>query len=302
MTKFRIGRHINVGHPHSFLTAPADAERLQCQIMQIFLGNPQNPMSKARSKCDLIAFGTELKLHKQKVIIHGHYTINFCHGSDSSRFRTSVKALVSDLKSSSIIGSRSLGVIIHMGKNKTELTESEALTNYVYGLQTVLNLTADIDVPIILETGAGVGQEVGTKIDKLAWIYHHLKPSEQPRIRFCIDTCHIWSAGYDISNKKLVRKFFSEFDELIGINKITCFHFNNSSRELGSRTDRHADLLYGLINPAGLEAVAKFAYLHRIPIIMETPLQAVNPTTNADITFEEELATVKKWIGRDLMI
>jgi deoxyribonuclease-4 len=51
-----------------------------------------------------------------------------------------------------------------------------------------------------------------------------------------------------------------------------------------------------------LEAVAKFAYLHRIPIIMETPLQAVNPTTNADITFEEELATVKKWIGRDLMI
>ena len=154
-----------------------------------------------------------------------------------------------------------------------------------------------MDVPIILETGAGVGLEVGTQINKLAWIFHQLKKSEQSRIKFCIDTCHIWAAGSDISNKTLVRKFFSEFDELIGIDNIICIHFNNSVGGLGSKTDRHADLLYGSINPAGLEAIAKFAYLHKIPLIMETPLRAVNPLTDADITFGEELLTVKKWIG-----
>lgn len=296
MSKFRIGRHINVLTTNDLLTSPSYAEKIGCEVMQIFLGNPQDVMSKARSKSDLATFGAELKLHKQKVIIHGHYTVNFCHGSDSSRFRTSVKSLVSDLKSSSIIGTDSIGVIIHMGKNKTDLTESMALANYVFGLQTVLLQTSDLDVPIILETGAGVGKEVGTKIDKLASIYHQLNKSEQNRIKFCIDTCHIWAAGYDISNKKSVRKFFVNFDKLIGIEKIACFHLNNSIGALGSKTDRHADLLYGLINPVGLEYVTKFAFKHKIPIIMETPLIAVDPITNSDITFTDEFKIVKNWI------
>jgi deoxyribonuclease-4 len=298
MTKFRIGRHIRVMTTHDLLTGPAYAKEIGCQIMQIFLGNPQVAVSKPRSEADLKAFGIELQLHKMKVIIHGHYSINFCQPSDSSRFRTSLRSMISDLKSSALIGKRSLGVIIHMGKNKTNLTEKQALQNYVYGLKMSLAMTPNIDVPIILETGAGVGQEVGYKLDQLAWIYHHLTPLEQNRIRFCIDTCHIWSAGYDISTKKGVKDFFEEFNKKIGINKIICFHFNNSMNELGSHTDRHADLAYGMINLDGMEALAKFAYKHHIPLIMETPLIAVNPKTNDDITFEDEKAIVNKWIGQ----
>ena len=297
MTKFRIGRHINTGP--GFLTAPADAEELGCQIMQIFLGNPQESVSKAKSDSDLQAFSAELKVHKMKVVIHGHYTINLCHDPSASRFRTSVKALVSDLNSSSVIGNRCLGVIIHMGKNVSEpkISDTQALQNYVRGLQTALAETLRFsNTTIILETGAGVGREVGTKLDALAQIYHALSPEEKLRVRFCIDTCHIWSAGYNIGTVSGAQKFFTEFDDKIGIDRIACIHLNNSKADIGSNVDRHADLSDGYIELNGLEKIVQIARKHSIPIIMETPLDKINPRTNAEITFADELRLVKKWI------
>lgn len=294
-----IGRHFRTTTTNDFTTAPKSAKQAGCTMLQIFLSDPQQTVAKARPESELVIFGTELKSLNLKLVIHGSYTINFCHGFDSSRFRTSTKSLVKELESSAMIGPDSLGVVIHMGKNVNKLPESEAIDNYTLGLKTVIAKTSDLpDELIILETGAGVGTEVGTQMDKLSEIYHKLNEKEKTRIGFCIDTCHIWSAGYDISTKKGVRNFFALFDKLIGVDKIVCFHLNNSVCDLGSRRDHHADLLTGTINPEGLAEVVRFAHKHKIPIITETPLNTVNTKTNDDIEFNDELTTIKQWIAK----
>lgn len=292
---FRTGRHINISK--GFVTAPWYAESLGCEIFQIFLGAPQQILSKKKQEEELVEFGSELKKRDLEMVVHGSYTINLCHPRTNKKFMASVKSLVQDLNASEIIGDRCLGVIIHMGKNikENKLTYQQALDNYVYGLQVALSKTS-LDTTIILETGASQGTEVGSELDYLSEIYWKLEEDEQDRIMFCIDTCHIWATGYDISDKIGVKKFFQEFEDKIGIEKIACIHFNDSKTGLESRVDRHADLGYGHIKEKGLKAFAQYSKKHKIPIIMETPLDAINPETNREITFDEEYSLLKSWI------
>jgi len=295
MTKFRVGRHINTSH--GFITAPWYAECLGCTIMQIFLGAPQRILSKAKQKDDLVNFGKELEKRNLVMVVHGSYTINLCHPSKSKKFIASVKSLVQDLTSTAYIGPKCLGVIIHMGKNISEnkLSDDDALNNYVYGLQKALKLSPN-STNIILETGASQGSEIASKIDGLSEIYWKLGEDERKRIMFCIDTCHIWATGYDISSPVGVKRFFKEFDNKIGIEKIACIHFNDSKTILESCVDRHADLGYGYIKELGLKTIALFAKKNDIPLIMETPLDAINKKTNKEVTFEEEFYKVKSWL------
>ena len=295
MSKFRICRHINISK--GFLTAPWYAECLGCTIFQIFLGAPQRILSKARQKEELVKFGQELKNRKLKMVVHGSYTINLCHPPKNKKLEASLKSLVQDLNASADIGDCCIGVIIHMGKNIPEnnITDEESLQNYIKGLKKALKLTPD-NTTIILETGASQGHEVGSKIDGLAEIYDGLTDEEKNRVAFCIDTCHVWATGYDISSSVGVKRFFKEFDQKIGLEKIACIHFNDSKTKLESCVDRHADLGYGFIKEDGLKAIAQFAKKHNLHLITETPLDSINKANNKEITFEEEFAKVKSWI------
>lgn len=292
---FAIGRSISISH--GFISAPSYAKSIGCQIFQIFLGAPMRVQNKKKNEKDLIKFGKELVKQKIKMVIHGSYTINLAHPVDSDKYQKSVKALVQDLNSSSLIGPECLGVIIHMGKNVAEnnISDEEAMDNYVTGLEEALKVTP-VDTTIILETGASQGHEIASQIDGLAEIYNKLKKSSRKRVYFCVDTCHIWASGYDISSRVGIKNFFKEFDENIGIDKIICMHFNDSKTDLNSHVDRHEDLGYGFIKEKGLKIFAQYSKKYDIPIIMETPLDSVNPKTNQDITFAEELAKVKSWI------
>lgn len=295
MSKFRLGRHISTSQ--SFINTPWYAHQLGCEVFQIFLGSPQQVISKARQKEELIKFGQGLIKYDIQMVVHGSYTINFCHPVKSKKFQLSVKSLVQDLRGATEIGENCLGVIIHMGKNipENKITYEEAIDNYVMGLQNTIALIPD-GSNIILETGASQGSEIASDIDGLAEIYWKLEEHERTRVYFCIDTCHIWATGYDISSAIGVKKFFQEFEDKIGIEKIICMHFNDSRTPLESCVDRHADLDYGFIKSGGLKAVARFAKKNKIPLIMETPLDAVNKETNQDVTFDEELSMVKSWV------
>lgn len=296
MSQLRIGRHINISG--DFLFIPAYAESIGCDIFQIFLGSPQKVLSKARSKDELLKFGKELEKRKIDMVIHGSYTINLCHPTNTGRFQTSLRSLIQDLNASVNFGSCCLGVIIHMGKNipENKINNEQALKNYVMGIKMALTATPK-NTTIILETGASQGSEVGSKISELAKIYWNLNKIERERVKFCIDTCHIWATGYDISVPVGVRKFFDEFDNKIGIKKISCIHFNDSKTPLESHVDRHADIGYGYIGEKGLREVAYFAKRNMIPIIFETPLDTINKNTNCEITFIDEMYKIKKWLG-----
>ena len=295
MIKLRIGRHIDVNH--GFVTSPSYAKSIGCTIMQIFLGVPYNVISKSRSVDELKKFSIELEKNDMMVIIHGAYTINLCHPIQNKLFKVSIESLVRDLNASNIIGNRCYGVIIHMGKNipANHISNTEALNNYIQGLKIALGRTP-VNTTIILETGASQGTEIASTIPGLHDIYYGLTENERTRVNFCIDTCHIWATGYNISTPTGVSNFFKEFVKLIGNNKITCFHLNDSKGGLASHVDRHADLGYGTIGLPGLKAVVTYAKKHHIPIITETPLDSVDTKTNKEVTFEGELAKIKSWL------
>lgn len=295
MNKFKIGRHINVSP--GFLTTPAYAKMIGSEIFQIFLGVPEFILSKARPEEDLKKFAELLEKMNQVMVVHGSYTINLCQLRSNNLYKSSVKSLVQDLKASAVIGKRCLGVIIHMGKNipANKITYDEALQNYVSGLKEALENSPE-NSTIILETGAGQGNEVASKIDDLSKIYNGLTIAEKKRVKFCIDTCHSYSYGYDLDTATGAKNFFKLFDELIGIDRIACIHFNDSKVAKGACVDRHDDLNFGSIGEIGLKTIAQIAKKNNIPLIMETPLEAINEATNQEITFNDELALIKSWI------
>lgn len=291
MGKTLIGRHINTSY--GFVSSVEYGKSIGCDIIQIFLGNPQQIISKAKANSDLLEIKKEAQKHHVKIIIHGSYTINLCQPVGSSKFKTSVKSLVQDLKACQTMDA--MGVIIHMGKNVQEDPLEEVIENYVTGLREALKETKGGSM-IVLETGAGQGSEVGSDLIDLAAIYHSLSESEKERIGFCIDTCHVWAAGYDISTKSKTKKFLKTFDHLIGAEKLVCFHLNDSKKPLEAKVDRHADLGYGMIDLEGIKEICYYAAHHDIPLIMETPLDSIDPKTGNYVESKKELKRVRSWI------
>lgn len=289
-----IGKHIHLRHP---LNKTVEyAHDLHCQIFQIFTSNPQSLAVPSLEMKKWQVMREALEKYDMHMVIHGKYNINLCQETDSYQGAKNIQSLWGDMNIDNILGERCLGVIIHMGKNVPALnfTTDEALQMYIDNLKHALAQVPDSI--IILETGASQGTEVGSQLPDLARIYHGLNASEQARIRFCVDTCHIWATGYDISTRKGVRAFFREFDTLIDKHKIACIHLNDSVKGLGSKVDRHADLNDGTIGAVGLTAVIRYANRHTIPLIMETPYRKINQATGLPIHFADELKLIQSWL------
>lgn len=292
MNNLYLGRHISIDN----IIETIDAYGYN--IIQIFLVSPHKISPNKKKKEELLKIKTILKQKKILLVIHGSYAANLSHPDGSYKKKMSIKSLVQDLISSSIIGKRCIGVIVHMGKNvaTNNIPEAEAIQNYIDGINDVL-FNSPVETTLIIETGASQGTEIPSNISQLANIYHAI--IQKKRIKFCIDTCHIWASGHNIGTKIDAKKYFKKFNSKIGINKIACIHFNNSKTALGSKIDRHADLEYGLISSEGLQTVAKIAKHYSIPLIMETPLESFNKKTNTIITESDEIKTILKWTNHN---
>ena len=223
--------------------------------------------------------GELLKLYKKEkklnYVIHGSFLINLCRLPNDKITINSINLLKRDLSISQKI--KAIGVIIHMGKNTGNLTYDEAFNMYVNNLNKVLSESEGI---IILETGAGCGKEVATRLNELARLREFSICKE--RVKFCIDTCHIYSAGYDLSNDIIVDSLESYIDNTLGWENVIVAHINDSKECFNSRKDRHADIIdnncdsdhSGDICNKNINSFMKFIYnFHKrnIPMILETP-------------------------------
>ena len=127
-------------------------------------------------------------------------------------------------------------------------------------------MLGDVDVRILLETMAGKGSEIGSKLEEIKRIIDSVE--DKRHIGVCIDTCHLSDAGYDLRD---FDSFLNKFDEVIGIEKIGCVHVNDSKNDLGSHKDRHENIGFGKV---GFETLLQIIYnkrLENIPKILETP-------------------------------
>lgn len=243
--------------------------------MQIFMKSP-----RGRAKTKLTAEeAEEFKAYVEEIdfkftVAHCSYLLNFAKKGQ----KWALESLIDDLKAVEMLGG--VGVVLHVGKH-LDLEYEKAMKFLIPNLERVLEKTADLKAKIILENTAGQGTEMGRSFEELAEIRKALGGSK--KVSICLDTCHSWAWGYDWADSG---KVFKEFDEILGVKNLECIHFNDATKERGSRVDRHANLGEGKMK--GLKSIVKWAGKNSIPLILETPER--NGKTHLD-----DLKVMKGW-------
>ncbi len=284
MPKLYVGHHINT--QWGFASSADYAHEIGANFFQIFLASPHKYAGKRNDDTQLALLKSKLEQYDQKLVIHANFMLNFCNEEKTYKHKAAVDLLIKDLKDCSKLGA--IGVVIHMGK-KLKMDETYAINNYVKGVQKALRDTPESSI-VIFETGAGQGTEVCTKISHLGNLYRMFTPKERKRIKFCIDTCHVFAAGYDLSNERYIEIFDKMIETNLSWNNIACIHLNDSKCPLDSRKDRHADLGEGYIKKNGLKKFVQLCYKKGIPMVLETPCDSGLDRT-------KQIKMVKEWIS-----
>lgn len=276
-----------IGHNINFETniceTLEEASDLNCNFYQVFLENENKKLRQSHK--DLMKVGNELKEKNMKIVVHGSFMLNFCHPHTSNIHNNALRLLITDLRESILLNA--IGVIVHMGK-KIDMSEEVAIDNYVRGIKTALKFSPPSST-IIFETGAGQGTEICTSIYELGKLYRRFTKEEQKRIKFCIDTCHVYVTGCDLSSQKYIDLFCFMLDVHLGWENIVCIHLNDSKCTINNKKDRHADLGHGFIKLSGLQKFIKICYEKNIPIVLETPCDVLDKKHQIDL--------VKNWIN-----
>lgn len=203
--------------------------------------------------------------HIRPVAVHASYLINVA-SPDSDLWEKSYRALKIEVERAAAIDAPFL--TFHPGAY-TDGDEESGLANIARALNRLLEETAELDTIICLETMAGTGTTLGHRFEHLAKVIGETGGHE--RIGVCFDTCHVFAAGYELRTPEAYDQTMSEFDSVVGLDRIHCFHFNDSRHELGSRKDRHAHIGEGHL---GRQAFANFlndARWSEHPAHLETP-------------------------------
>ncbi|QKF94193.1 Ap endonuclease 2 [Fadolivirus algeromassiliense] len=281
-----IGHHLNISH--GFLSTIDYAKTLDANFFQIFLSNPQKYGGKRKDPNELYALNKKLKKENMKMVIHASYKLNFCNPTNSYIHKAALTDLKHDLNDCEKTGA--IGVVVHMGK-RLELDKEEAINNYVKGIRSALRDTKSAN--IILETGAGVGTEVCTNIFELGKLFRRFTKLERERIKFCIDTCHIFAAGYNIGDVDFVDIYCDLIDVNLGWDNVVCIHLNDSKCNMNTKKDNHADLGEGYIKTDGLKKFVKICVGKNIPIVLETPCE--------QLPKKDQIKMVRNWLLEEVI-
>lgn len=257
-----IGSHVGYKKDSQLLGSLNEALGYGANTFMFYTGAPQNTSRyPIDGNLSVEAFKKmkEIGLDYSKVVVHAPYIVNLAN-DDEVKFNFAVQFLKEELKRCAKLGIKK--VVLHPGSH-VGLGIDKGIENIAKGLNLVLG---EEDVTILLETMAGKGSEVGSKLEEISRIIDLVE--DKKHIGVCIDTCHLSDAGYDISK---FDEFLDEFDKIIGIEKIGCVHVNDSKNEMGSHKDRHENIGFGKI---GFETLLKVIYnkrLENVPKILETP-------------------------------
>jgi deoxyribonuclease-4 len=256
-----LGAHIT----GNFLEQVIKIHKLGGNLIQCFISEPTGHKTIKISDDEIIKMKETLKKYDMGMIIHAPYVLNFAREFklESSWW---IKTLKKELEYASLIGAK--GSVIHFGKY-LHLDKYIAIENMVNSLKHIIEGMPQ-NVCIYLETSCGQGSELGYTIEEFAEIYNQFTENEKEKIKICIDTCHIFVAGYDITKKDGFDQFIYKFNELIGIQYIKLIHLNDSNKPLESHLDRHDLIGKGYIGLSGLKYIYKWANDNNIDVILET--------------------------------
>jgi len=239
---------------------------IDCEIVQIFVKNNMQWFGAAPTPQALALYANERALNTISCVFgHAGYLINLGGSSSANRDR-SLQSLVHELEFAAALGLPFL--VLHPGAH-LGTGERHGLTQIVSGLNQVLNATKKLPVRIALENTAGQGTCLGNKLSHLATIFDEVDAPK--RLGICLDTAHLFAAGYDIRTPKGWNKAINEVSSLIGLKQVLAFHLNDSKTRLGSRVDRHEHIGKGEIGKEAFRFIVNDPRFQDHPGCLETP-------------------------------
>ncbi len=259
-----IGGHISIaGGLHA---APPRAGRLNFRTMQIFVKNQRQWRAPPLGQEDADAFeAARSSSGIERVLAHGSYLINVASPDEAQRTK-SVTALLDELVRCARLGVD--GLVLHPGAHSGSGPE-EGLVTVAGSVDECLDRVEENGVPILLETTAGQGTSLGHRLEHLAIVRD--KSRHPGKLGVCVDTCHIFAAGYDIDTAQGWASFWDAFDRLLGKEALAAVHINDSKKPKGSRVDRHERLGQGLLGTYPFTRLLSEERFRGIPLILETP-------------------------------
>jgi deoxyribonuclease-4 len=265
--------------------APGNGRSIEATAIQIFTRSQRQWKAKPMTKEESGAFRAALGGSGVKAVLsHASYLINL--SSVVPEFLTlSRQTMVNELRRCHALGIPH--AVVHPGAHMGA-GEKEGLAGIARSLDHVLRRTRGSSAMPVLEVTAGQGSCLGHTFEQLAEVIARVREPE--RVGVCIDTCHVFAAGYDITTTRGYEQTLERFDRVVGLHKLKAIHLNDSQKPLGSRVDRHAPIGEGLL---GLATFARFLNdprLEAVPMVVETP----GPIE----VWKKEIALLRGLVGR----
>lgn len=270
-----IGCHLSSAG--GYLAMGKAATRLDADVFAFFTRNPRGGRAKPLDLDDVRAFCSYREEHGIGTLVaHAPYTMNACAAKEDLR-AFAREAMADDLARLEHIPNTLYN--FHPGSHVQQGAEK--------GIELIADLLNDVLDPaqktiVLLETMAGKGTEVGRSFEEIAAIIERADCKE--RLGVCLDTCHVWDAGYDIAND--LDGVLEEFDRVIGLSRLHAVHLNDSLNVRAARKDRHARIGEGEIGLEALTRVIRHPKLRHLPFILETP--------NDDAGYAREIAMLRE--------
>lgn len=255
-----IGCHLSSSK--GFAAMGRQALELGADTFQFFTRNPRGSRAKDLDEADAAALTALMAEHRfAPVVAHAPYTLNLCGAREENR-AFALETMADDLRRLEHLPGQLYN--FHPGSHVGQ-GEETGTALIAAGLNALLQ--PDQSTTVLLETMSGKGSEVGGSFESLRAILDQVELGE--KVGVCLDTCHVWDAGYDIAAD--LDGVLAEFDRIIGLDRLRAIHLNDSKNPLGSRKDRHACIGEGCIGLEALVRVVRHPALRDLPFCLETP-------------------------------
>lgn len=241
---------------------------LGCETVQLFASNPTGwkpPTAGEETAREFAQAARERGL--APVIVHAPYLINLASPREEI-WQASIRLLSWTLERAALL--EASDVVVHIGSHRGAGLE-QGIERLIEALRLVLS-KMPAGVRLLLENDVGAGYTLGQRFEELAYVLTRL-PEEEERLGICLDTAHLWGAGYDIGSPAGVEAVLQRFAGLVGLSRLKVLHLNDSRQPLGSHRDVHARIGEGLIPLAGLRALLNDARLATLTVVLETPIK-----------------------------
>ena len=237
-----------------------------CSVLQIFTRNSNQWKGKPVSESDVALFRSKFAasgLHE--VVSHDIYLINLASPPGETRDK-SLAAFRDELETCARLGINK--VVMHPGSHLTDSPDA-GLKRVVEAFDQLFGEVPQFEGKVLIETTAGQGSNLGRSFEELGTIIAGSRFPE--KFGVCFDTCHTFAAGYDTASEEGYRDTMEQFDRLIGLERLQCFHFNDSKKGLGSRVDRHEHIGLGTLGLNPFRFILNDPRFATVPKILETP-------------------------------